>query len=147
MTDWSDAEVRELVTLWPKASAAQIARCLHRPRAAICGKIGRLRQDGLLPYGAEKHLEVKPQPDRHVRLPRATAEPTIRPQKPLQPNLVSVQMRPCSILELDDSRCHWPLGDVYEIATAFCGGLAVRGCPYCPHHSQMARGHDRRRTA
>ena len=140
MNTWTESEVRELVTLWPMASASQIARRLHRPRAAICGKIGRLRQDGLLPYGAEKHLEVKPQPDRHERPPRATAELTIRLQKPLQPNLVSVQMRPCSILELDDSRCHWPLGEVHKVAALFCGGVAETDCPYCTHHLQMARG-------
>jgi hypothetical protein len=54
-------------------------------------------------------------------------------------------MRPCSLLKLDDTRCHWPLEDPGRML--FCGGVAVRGCPYCPHHLRMARGQDRRRTA
>jgi GcrA cell cycle regulator len=49
-------------------------------------------------------------------------------------------MRPCSLLELDDSRCHWPLGDAEAVATMFCGGDAVPGRRYCPHHLRRARG-------
>src|SRR5205085_5717915 len=59
-TIWSDAETRELVTLWPTASAAQIAKRLHRPIGAITGKASRLRRDGVLPAGGEKHFAVSP---------------------------------------------------------------------------------------
>src|SRR5437879_821937 len=59
-TIWSDAETRELVTLWPTASAAQIAKGLHRPIGAIMGKASRLRRDGVLPAGGEKHFAVSP---------------------------------------------------------------------------------------
>ena len=41
MSRWADDEIRELVTLWPMSTAAQIAFRLHRPRAAICGKAKR----------------------------------------------------------------------------------------------------------
>src|SRR5947207_3433752 len=57
-TIWSDAETRELVTLWPTASAAQIAKRLHRPIGAITGKASRLRRYGVLPAGGEKHFAV-----------------------------------------------------------------------------------------
>ena len=48
MSRWSAEEIRELVTLWPTSTAAQIAYRLHRPRAAICGKAKRLLEEGLL---------------------------------------------------------------------------------------------------
>jgi GcrA cell cycle regulator len=51
----------------------------------------------------------------------------------------SLAMQSCSILELDQTRCHWPLGEVNAIATEFCGGAAVPGRRYCPHHLRMAR--------
>ncbi|WP_442895736.1 GcrA family cell cycle regulator [Bradyrhizobium sp. AZCC 2262] len=43
-------------------------------------------------------------------------------------------MRPCSLLEFDKARCHWPLGDVNEVATEFCCGAPARGHRYCRHH-------------
>ena len=52
----------------------------------------------------------------------------------------ALDMRPCSLLELDDSRCRWPLGEAEAVATMFCGGDAVPGRRYCPHHLRRARG-------
>jgi hypothetical protein len=57
---WTDDELRELVALWPTNSAKQIARHLHRPRSAICGKAKRLRAEGVLPDGVHKHFDVVP---------------------------------------------------------------------------------------
>ena len=57
---WTDEEIRELITLWPSSSTAQLALRLHRPRAAIAGKVKRLRQEGALPRDVIKHFEVKP---------------------------------------------------------------------------------------
>jgi hypothetical protein len=39
---WTDIETRELISLWPTASAAQIGRRLHRPRYAVTAKATRL---------------------------------------------------------------------------------------------------------
>ena len=91
---WTDDEIRELVALWPTLSAIQIARRLQRPRTAICRKAQRLRLDGVRPRGEKKSFEMKLRPYRHAPA-LATAEPTVRLQKPLHPNLVSLQM-PCS---------------------------------------------------
>ena len=53
---WTETEIRELITLWPTTSASQIARQLQRPRAAIAGKVKRLRDEGVLPRDAINHL-------------------------------------------------------------------------------------------
>ena len=47
-------------------------------------------------------------------------------------------MRRCSLVELDDGQCRWPLGDAHQVATQFCGGDAVPGRCYCAHHLQRA---------
>jgi hypothetical protein len=47
--------------------------------------------------------------------------------------------QPCALLELDDGRCHWPLGDVHQVATLFCGGATVPRRCYCAHHLRRAR--------
>jgi GcrA cell cycle regulator len=48
-------------------------------------------------------------------------------------------MRVCSILELDATRCHWPLGKLHEVAVQFCGGNAAPGRRYCLHHLRIGR--------
>ena len=57
---WTDEETRELITLWPTNSASQIASRLDRPRAAVTGKVNRLRQEGALPADVIKHYVVAP---------------------------------------------------------------------------------------
>ena len=49
-------------------------------------------------------------------------------------------MQPCALVELEAGRCHWPLGEVRQVATMFCGGVAEPGPRYCQHHQRMARG-------
>jgi hypothetical protein len=49
-------------------------------------------------------------------------------------------MRPCGLIELDDSRCPWPLGEMHQVATLFGGGVSVPGRRYCGHHLRRARG-------
>jgi len=76
------------------------------------------------------------------------AKPTLcgtetRPKQPPSPTDDAVAMRPCAILELDDSRCHWPLGEMHRVATQFCGGAATPGRRYCAHHGGPFRAQKR----
>ena len=136
MTAWTNDETVTLISLWPTHSAMQIGKRLQRPRKAICRKAERLRDEGLLPHGGIKHFEVVPPRVPRVHQPQAS----ILPKKPpAPPSDDGIAMRFCSILELDDARCHWPLGDVYEVAVRFCGGPTVPGRRYCPHHWRMAK--------
>ena len=34
--------------------------------------------------------------------------------------------------------CRWPMGDPTTPEFRFCGGKAITGLPYCPHHSRIA---------
>jgi GcrA cell cycle regulator len=135
MSRWNAEEIRELVTLWPTSTAAQIAYRLHRPRAAICGKAKRLLEEGLL----EGKNAKNPNPRKRRRRARPLRIWIMLPPPPPPVN-DSLAMRPCSLLELDEARCHWPLGDVNEVATEFCGGAPAPGHRYCRHHMRMAHG-------
>lgn len=42
------------------------------------------------------------------------------------------------LIDLDASTCHWPKGDPADPAFEFCGGYALKGLPYCQHHSRIA---------
>ena len=132
--EWTDLETRTLVDLWPTTSAAQIARRLQRSRNSISGKAKRLRLDG-----ASKLFEVPPR--KPLALPARIPKSRVRTmtRKPLPSIDDSPAMDPCSILELDRTRCHWPLGDVNAVTMQFCGGDVVPGQRYCAHHQRMAR--------
>ena len=104
---------------------------LISPAPPTRGHMRKLRK-GLLESKNAKH----PNPRR--RRTRAHL-PQIRIMLPPPQVDGSLAMQSCSILELDQTRCHWPLGEVNAIATEFCGGAAVPGRRYCPHHLRMAR--------
>jgi GcrA cell cycle regulator len=133
---WTDADTRELINLWPTHSASQIAARLRRPRSAVSGKAKRLRAEGRLPRGVIKHYEINPVPP-----PRRGRLPQIRRFNPgTEPADGSLAMQPCSILELDRTRCHWPLGGFSDTAAQFCGGATAPGHRYCPRHLRIAHG-------
>jgi GcrA cell cycle regulator len=135
MRVWTPDETRELLKLWPVASASQIGEKLQRPRAAVISKALRLRSQGALPAGP-KHFDINP---RKRPRPRAMPPPPPQPPPPPPPPGDSLAMRPCSILELEAGRCHWPLGELTAVATTFCGGATLPGRRYCVHHLRIAR--------
>jgi GcrA cell cycle regulator len=140
MMSWTTQEIPLLIGFWPTASAAQISRRLNRSRASICGKAMRLRRGNLLPAGVQKHFEVKPVQTR--RGCTTTTVTSIMPAKPTRPVDASVpppETRRCSLLELDNGQCRWPLGSIHQVVAQFCGDAAVPGSPYCVHHLRMAR--------
>ena len=140
MMPWTAQEISLLIGLWPNASAAQISRRLNRSRASICGKAMRLRRHNVLPPGAQKHFEMKPVQTRPGRT--MTTVTSIMPAKPTPPVDATVpppETRRCSLLELDNGQCRWPLGNVHQVVEQFCGDAAVPGSPYCGHHLRMAR--------
>jgi hypothetical protein len=44
--------------------------------------------------------------------------------------------RLCSLFDLDDTRCRFPIGDTTRLQ--FCGGETMPGSSYCLHHYKIA---------
>jgi GcrA cell cycle regulator len=54
----------------------------------------------------------------------------------------------CSLLELSELRCRWPISTPGAEDFCFCGNMPVEGLPYCPGHSRLAyRPGSRQRVA
>jgi GcrA cell cycle regulator len=64
-------------------------------------------------------------------------EPELEPEPEMIENIVPIGQR-CSILELTEGKCHWPIGDPSSSDFFFCGGKAIEGLPYCGCHSRIA---------
>jgi GcrA cell cycle regulator len=164
-TSWTDDRVELLKKLWSEGqSASQIAAELGGiTRNAVIGKVHRLGLSGRAkaPSSAVPRPR-KPRPPSHML--RNMSRPAVRgntalarhplavyelepelEQEPLE-NIVPIGQR-CTLLELSDSKCRWPIGDPGAADFFFCGGKPVGDLPYCAYHARMAYqpASDRRR--
>jgi GcrA cell cycle regulator len=153
---WTDERVELLKKLWAEGlSASTIAVELGGiTRNAVIGKVHRLGLSGR----AKSPAASGPRP----RKPRSASPATFRTARPavhgnaalaLQPatayelevqsepepveNVVPIGQR-CTILELTEDKCHWPIGDPGQNDFFFCGGKSVVGLPYCGYHARVA---------
>lgn len=156
---WTDERVELLKKLWSDGlSASQIAGELGGiTRNAVIGKVHRLGLSGR----AKAPSSTAPR----QRKPRTTAAQFNRPatrtaargntalatqtvayaealleieaEPELIDNIIPIGQR-CTILQLNDATCHWPLGDPSSADFSFCGGNTVTGRPYCTYHCRVA---------
>jgi GcrA cell cycle regulator len=162
---WTDERVEMLKKLWADGlSASQIAGELGGiTRNAVIGKVHRL---GLSGRAKTPSSSSSPRP-RKARAPShvfrsirnamrgntalaahavAAYEAEIEPEPEPLENVIPIGQR-CSILELTEEKCHWPIGDPGQADFFFCGGNTVIGLPYCGYHARIAYqpASDRRR--
>jgi GcrA cell cycle regulator len=133
-------------------SCREIAVDIGVSRNAIIGKLSRLN------LTREKTGEARPPAQRDAaKGPRRESRP--RQQYRLlqalytapQPAIDDVPIphaQCCSLMELNEARCRWPISTPGAEDFCFCGNTPVEGLPYCPGHSRLAyRPGSRRRVA
>jgi len=157
MWTWTDERVEQLKKLWGDGlSASQIAAELGGiTRNAVIGKVHRLGLSGR----AKAPSSAAPRPRKpRVTAPfRAAARPATRgntalarlpmaymeveTEAEIEPevidNVIPMGQR-CTILQLTEATCHWPIGDPSAPDFFFCGGKSVGGLPYCTYHCRIA---------
>jgi len=137
--DWSADQIKTLITMWEDGkSEKQIAETMRLSRNAVAGKLNRLRAAGVQ---FSRRCCTQPKLKRkRVRKPRVRNPAEPRPPPPPRPaRFVPYDApRPCSLFDLDATRCHWPYGHPDEEGFYFCGGEAADGRPYCPRHCAEA---------
>jgi GcrA cell cycle regulator len=144
-------------------SCSQIARELGVTRNAVLGKLHRLRltrpQDVAAAAVAQRRAARLARPKaRRQSAPKTTlakawlpkrARLTIAEQQEMlaaayqatQPGADEVPIhngRGCTLLELCEAHCRWPIGSADAAAFAFCGNERVAGLPYCVGHARIA---------
>jgi GcrA cell cycle regulator len=152
---WTDERVELLKRLWTDGlSASQIAGELGGiTRNAVIGKVHRLGLSGR----AKAPSSAAPRP-RKVRTAShllRVSRPSVRGNtalarhafldydvdlvaepEPIE-NIIPLGQR-CTLLELDDSKCRWPIGDPGSPEFFFCGGKPAGELPYCVYHARIA---------
>jgi GcrA cell cycle regulator len=148
---WTDERVELLKRLWAEGlSASRIAGELGGiTRNAVIGKVHRLGLSGRAkaPSSAAPRPR-KARPASHVlRMSRPAValarhalpvyELEVEPEQELVENVVPIGQR-CTLLELSDAKCRWPIGDPGSSEFYFCGGKPVGELPYCAYHARIA---------
>jgi GcrA cell cycle regulator len=120
-------------------SCREIAVDIGVSRNAVIGKLSRLNL-------TREARSDEPRPVRKSS-PRARRARTVRRQ--LQMLRAEYGEAPaadepivnghcCSLFELDNSRCRWPVDTPETSDLRFCGNRPVEGLPYCPGHARLA---------
>jgi len=118
-------------------SCREIANQIGVSRNAVIGKISRLNltRDKVGREPLPKKPAAKSQRSRAFRILRAL--PATEPEA--EPELESIHNgHCCSLFELSEQRCRWPISTPGAEDFRFCGNPPVEGLPYCAGHSRLA---------
>ena len=132
-------------------SCSLIAREIGVTRNAVIGKMNRMgltRPKELIVRQHRRECTV-----RHARprIPNAWRPPRAQPAivaqhkmlkaafpEPPRAEDIPINGRGCTLLELGQEKCRWPISSPGAEDFCFCGNAPVKGLPYCPGHARMA---------
>ncbi|WP_454627830.1 GcrA family cell cycle regulator [Bradyrhizobium cenepequi] len=120
-------------------SCRQIAVEIGVSRNAVIGKLSRLnltrepRDDAARPRKASPRSPRARTVKHQIRMLQAEYG-----EAPLADELSIENGHCCSLLELDEQRCRWPVETPDTTDFRFCGNRPVDGLPYCAGHARLA---------
>jgi GcrA cell cycle regulator len=120
----------------------QIAADIGVSRNAVIGKLSRLdlkRENSAdAPRPARKRAAKGSRPKSLPRLQyQMLRELYAEPQPGIEEEPIHNGHR-CSLLELSEERCRWPISTPGAADFCFCGNTPVEGLPYCAGHTRLA---------
>src|SRR5262250_3239805 len=125
-------------------SCSQIAREIGVTRNAVIGKMNRLglsRPKDVIGRQLERMRARPARPktpslnifSRHEMLIAALPGP-----QPHAEDIAIHNGRGCTLLELSQGKCRWPISNPGAEDFCFCGNEPVKGLPYCLGHARIA---------
>lgn len=143
---WNSERVDQLKHFFQAGlSSSQIARELGLTRNAVIGKMYRLglsRPRDLVVKHVEQKRAGKFASPRRRRLSVVTSnqmQPTDCPApSSLAETIPILDGRGCTLLELGQGRCRWPIESESSEGVFFCGNEPAAGLPYCTGHARLA---------
>lgn len=153
MTEWTAERSDIAVAMWERGwSASEIALELRGvSRSAVIGRLHRLGKTRSYAPGNVNKPTPRPRKPRQPRKPKqnhSNAPATPAQHKAARANFVAaaestelpadVSPVACTLEELDNTRCRWPMGDPGTEAFRFCGAPPLSTGPYCSRHADLA---------
>jgi GcrA cell cycle regulator len=125
----------------------EIANEIGLSRNAVIGKLARLD------LTRDKKPEVRRDGGKRSR-PRSVPRLQYRMLKqlfaeaaPVEEDQSVLSAQHCSLLELSEEKCRWPINSPGEKDFCFCGNRPLEGMPYCAGHTRLAYQPSRQRAA
>jgi GcrA cell cycle regulator len=132
---WTAERIELLKSLFASGfSSRQIALEIGVSRNAVIGKISRLK----LNIGDGTRLARKGDP----RVRRPGQQSIMKALRAEAHSAVEGMPIPtghrCSLLDLTEHTCRWPISNATDVEFWFCGNEPVEGLPYCAGHARIA---------
>jgi GcrA cell cycle regulator len=139
---WTDERIALLKSRFEAGlSCREIAADIGVSRNAVIGKLSRLNltrektcdEPSLPRKNGPKGRRGKTAPRlQHQMLRAIYARPQQLAEEPIHDG------RQCSLFDLSEERCRWPINTPGDEDFCFCGNRPVDGLPYCAGHSRLA---------
>jgi GcrA cell cycle regulator len=139
---WTDERVELLKSRFEAGlSCREIAADIGVSRNAVIGKLSRLnltRENARdAPRPARKDGPKGQRPKALPRLQYRLVQ-TLYGEQPAPDDEPIHNGHCCSLLELSEERCRWPISTPGAADFCFCGNTPVEGLPYCAGHTRLA---------
>jgi GcrA cell cycle regulator len=150
---WTDERFERLKNLFEAGlTCREIADELGVSRNAVIGKLNRLNLTRDTSVGARraapKDAAKASRPKAIPRLQYQLLKAVYGEARPAADNAPIESGHCCSLLELSEKRCRWPISTPGEADFRFCGNTPLDGLPYCAGHTRLAyRPGSRQRVA
>ncbi len=139
-TTWTEDRIELLKRHFEAGlTCREIAAAIGVSRNAVIGKISRLgltretQEDARRPPRRKPGRREGATPRQQYQMLKAVyADAKSVPEEPI------TEQYCCSLLELDEQRCRWPLSTPGAEDFRFCGSRPIDGLPYCAGHARLA---------
>jgi len=121
-------------------SCLEIAAEIGVSRNAVIGKISRLslsRDKDVMRVTKKETAGVK-RPRGAQRLRQILLKSFPSEAEPAIEDESIHNGHTCSLFELSNETCRWPISTPGQADFCFCGNTPIEGMPYCPGHSRLA---------
>jgi GcrA cell cycle regulator len=139
---WTDERLELLKTHFAAGlSCREIAAYIGVSRNAVIGKLSRLsltrEKDGNSRRPARTDAAKERRPKAVPRLQYKMLAAAYAEPRPADGEAIH-NGHSCSLLELTEQRCRWPISTPGAEDFCFCGNTPVEGLPYCAGHTRLA---------
>lgn len=148
MTVWTNERVELLTKLWAEGMSSSNIRdeIGASSRNSVIGKAKRLGLAGRVQASSQPKNPRKPRPkpgpialNGHVgyaSTKTSSIVPSLPPERTEDKDIPMDQR--CTIMDLGEGICRWPVGEPGTPEFFFCGGKTLEGLVYCGYHARIA---------